>query len=73
MHRSRGCSQKCANESGWLRLLLWKAFELGFKRVAVSVVGFQAKTLSEIRKFEVKAEADVSIFPFATHVWTMWM
>jgi putative methanogenesis marker protein 8 len=35
-----------------------QAFELGFKRVAVSVAGFQAKVISEIRKFE----ADVLIF-----------
>jgi putative methanogenesis marker protein 8 len=39
-----------------------RAFELGFKRVAVSVAGFQAKTISEIRKFEANAEADVLIF-----------
>ena len=39
-----------------------RAFNLGFKRVAVSVAGFQAKAISEIRKFEAKAKADVLIF-----------
>jgi putative methanogenesis marker protein 8 len=32
-----------------------RAIDLGFKRVAVSVAGFQAKVISEIRKTEVKA------------------
>ena len=39
-----------------------RAFDLGFKRVAVSIAGFQAKAISEIRKFEVNAEADVLVF-----------
>ena len=39
-----------------------RAFDLGFKRVAVSVAGFQAKAISEIRKFEASAEADVLVF-----------
>jgi len=39
-----------------------RAFDLGFKRVAVSVAGFQAKAISEIRKVEVNAEADVLVF-----------
>jgi putative methanogenesis marker protein 8 len=38
------------------------AFELGFKRVAVSVAGFQSKAIREIRKFETDAKADVLIF-----------
>jgi putative methanogenesis marker protein 8 len=39
-----------------------RAFDLGFKRVAVSVAGFQAKAISEIRNFEASAEADVLVF-----------
>ncbi len=39
-----------------------RAFDLGFKRVAVSVAGFQAKAISEIRAFEAGAKADVLIF-----------
>jgi putative methanogenesis marker protein 8 len=39
-----------------------RAFDLDFKRVAVSVAGFQAKAISEIRKVEVSAEADVLVF-----------
>jgi len=39
-----------------------RAFDLGFKRVAVSVAGFQAKAISEIRKFETSAKADVLVF-----------
>jgi len=39
-----------------------RAFDLGFKRVAVSVAGFQAKAISEIRKLEEKAKANVLIF-----------
>jgi len=39
-----------------------RAFDLGFKRVAVSVAGFQAKAISEIRAFEASAEADVLVF-----------
>jgi putative methanogenesis marker protein 8 len=38
------------------------AFDLGFKRVAVSVAGFQAKVISEIRKLEASAETDVLVF-----------
>jgi putative methanogenesis marker protein 8 len=39
-----------------------QAFNLGFKRVAVSVAGFQAKAISEIRKFEAETKTDVLIF-----------
>jgi putative methanogenesis marker protein 8 len=39
-----------------------RAFKLGFKRIAVSVAGFQAKAISEIRNFEAKTKADVLIF-----------
>ncbi|MEM3673410.1 MAG: DUF2099 family protein [Candidatus Bathyarchaeia archaeon] len=39
-----------------------QAVNLGCKRVAVSVAGFQAKSISEIRKFEAEAKADVLIF-----------
>ena len=39
-----------------------RAFDLGFKRVAVSVAGFQAKVISEIRNLEAEAEADVLVF-----------
>jgi putative methanogenesis marker protein 8 len=39
-----------------------RAFDLGFKRVAVSVAGFQAKVISEIRRFEASAKADVLVF-----------
>jgi putative methanogenesis marker protein 8 len=39
-----------------------RAFGLGFKRVAVSVAGFQAKAISEIRDFEADAKADVLVF-----------
>ena len=39
-----------------------RAFDLGFKRVAVSVAGFQAKAISEIRKFEANAGLDVLVF-----------
>ena len=39
-----------------------QAFELGFKRVAVSVAGFQAKAISEIRDFETEAGLDVLVF-----------
>ena len=38
-----------------------KAFNLGFKHVAVSVAGFQSQAISEIRKLE-KEGLDVSIF-----------
>ena len=39
-----------------------RAFNLGFKRIAVSVAGFQAKAISELRKFEAKTKADILIF-----------
>jgi putative methanogenesis marker protein 8 len=39
-----------------------RAFKLGFKRIAVSIAGFQAKAISEIRKFEEKTKADILIF-----------
>ena len=39
-----------------------RAFELGFKCAAVSVAGFQAKAISEIRKFEASASLDVLVF-----------
>jgi len=39
-----------------------RAFDLGFKRVAVSVPGFQAKAISEIRKFEASTSVDVLVF-----------
>lgn len=39
-----------------------RAFSLGFKRVAVSAAGFQAKAISEIRDFAVSAGLDVLVF-----------
>jgi putative methanogenesis marker protein 8 len=39
-----------------------RAFDLGFERVAVSVAGFQANAISEIRKLEARAGADVLVF-----------
>jgi putative methanogenesis marker protein 8 len=39
-----------------------RAFDLGFKRVAVSVAGFQAKAISEIRKFEANAGLGILVF-----------
>jgi putative methanogenesis marker protein 8 len=39
-----------------------RAFDSGFKRVAVSVAGFQAKIISEIRRVETSAKANVLIF-----------
>lgn len=39
-----------------------RAFELGFKCVAVSVAGFQAKAISEIREFEKSVNLDILIF-----------
>jgi putative methanogenesis marker protein 8 len=39
-----------------------RAFDLGFKRIALSVAGFQAKVISEVRKFEASAGLDVLIF-----------
>lgn len=39
-----------------------RALDLGFRRVAVSVAGFQSKVISDIRKLEAHAKADVLIF-----------
>lgn len=39
-----------------------RAFDLGFRRVAVSVAGFQAKVIDEIRDFAVTSGLDVLIF-----------
>jgi len=39
-----------------------QALRLGFKRVAVSVAGFQAKAISKIRKWATAEKADVLIF-----------
>lgn len=39
-----------------------RAFKLGFKRIAVSIAGFQAKAISDIRKFERTAGLDVLVF-----------
>jgi putative methanogenesis marker protein 8 len=39
-----------------------RAFSLGFKHVAVSVAGFQAKAISEIRNFAAGAGLDALIF-----------
>jgi putative methanogenesis marker protein 8 len=39
-----------------------RAFSTGFKHVAVSITGFQAKAISEIRNFENTDEADALIF-----------
>jgi putative methanogenesis marker protein 8 len=39
-----------------------KAVALGFKHVAVSVAGFQASVISELRNFETKAKKDFVIF-----------
>lgn len=39
-----------------------KALDLGFRRVAVSVAGFQSKAISEIRRLEAERKADVLIF-----------
>jgi putative methanogenesis marker protein 8 len=39
-----------------------RAFDLGFEHAAVSVAGFQAKAISEIRAFEANARADVLVF-----------
>lgn len=39
-----------------------RALDLGFRRIAVSVAGFQSKVISEIRKIEANAKADVLIF-----------
>jgi len=39
-----------------------RASNLGFKRIAVSIAGFQAKAVSEIRKFERTAGLDALVF-----------
>jgi putative methanogenesis marker protein 8 len=39
-----------------------QAFKTGFKRIAVTVAGFQAETISKIRRFEEKAKTDVLVF-----------
>ncbi len=39
-----------------------RAFDLGFKRIAVSVAGFQAKAISKIREFETSPKTDVLVF-----------
>jgi putative methanogenesis marker protein 8 len=39
-----------------------KALSLGFRRVAVSIAGFQSKTISEIRSLEASEKADILIF-----------
>ncbi len=39
-----------------------KALDLGFRRAAVSVAGFQSKVISEIRRLEADVKADVLIF-----------
>ncbi|MDH5481282.1 MAG: DUF2099 family protein [Candidatus Bathyarchaeota archaeon] len=39
-----------------------RAFDLGYKYIAVSVAGFQSKTISEIRDFEASVKADVFVF-----------
>jgi len=39
-----------------------QAFVMGFKRIAVSIAGFQAKTIDKIREFESNCKADVLIF-----------
>jgi putative methanogenesis marker protein 8 len=38
------------------------ALDLGFRRIVVSVAGFRAKEISEIRKLEAKLKADIWIF-----------
>jgi len=39
-----------------------KALEMNFKRIAVSVAGFQAKDITEIRKIEKNSHAEILIF-----------
>ncbi|MEM1565404.1 MAG: DUF2099 family protein [Candidatus Bathyarchaeia archaeon] len=39
-----------------------KALSLGFKRIAVSIAGFQSKAISEIRSLEAREKADFLIF-----------
>jgi putative methanogenesis marker protein 8 len=39
-----------------------RAFSMGFKHIAVSIAGFQAKAISEIRNLEKNNKADVLVF-----------
>lgn len=39
-----------------------RAFDLGFKRVAVSIAGFQAEAISAVRRFEAGADVDALVF-----------
>jgi len=39
-----------------------QAFDLGFRHIAVSVAGFQAKAIREIRKLEKDLKADILVF-----------
>jgi putative methanogenesis marker protein 8 len=39
-----------------------KAYSLGFKHIAVSVAGFQAKAITDIRRFEKEKRIDVLVF-----------
>jgi len=45
-----------------------KALALGFRRVAVSVAGFQSKAISDIRRFEAEMKAGVLIFFCLQHL-----
>jgi len=51
-------SQATINQAEGVR----RALDLGFKRVAVTVAGFQSKVISEIRKLEKNTEGDILIF-----------
>jgi putative methanogenesis marker protein 8 len=39
-----------------------KALDLGLRRIAVTVAGFQSKVISKIRNFGANSKADISIF-----------
>ncbi|MGB9676471.1 MAG: DUF2099 family protein [Candidatus Bathyarchaeales archaeon] len=39
-----------------------QAFKMGFRRIAVTVAGFQAEAISKIRRFEERVKADVLVF-----------
>ncbi|MEM3577386.1 MAG: DUF2099 family protein [Candidatus Bathyarchaeia archaeon] len=39
-----------------------QAFNMGFRRIAVTIAGFQAEAISKIRRFEEKAKANVLVF-----------
>lgn len=39
-----------------------RAFNLGFKHIAVSIAGFQSRAISGIRNFEKTSKADVLVF-----------